>query len=97
MPRPATGKTFIARVRIPIGSWEKLAEGAGEGERAAWIREFVEAFNADAGLWLKARRIASARQETLWRVVADALRRYVARNEHLLDDGADPVTPPHRR
>ena len=86
VPRPATGETFIARVRIPLDSWDELAKSVGKGARAIWIREHVEAVNSDAKLWHDARRIAKARNEDVWAVVIGALRRYVARNRSLLGD-----------
>lgn len=89
MPRPATGHTFIARVRIPLKSWDKLEESVGDGARATWFREFVEAINSDAKLWHDARAVAKARGEALWDVVLAALRRYVARHRHLIDDAED--------
>ncbi len=84
--RPRTGETFIARVRIPEDDWIKLKKNAGERNRAVWIREHVNAVNRDAELWLMARRIAELRKESLWDVIHAALRRYVARNRHLLDE-----------
>ena len=86
MPRPATGKTFIARVRIPLSSWERLEQSVGDKQRAVWIREHVVAVNSDAKLWHDARRIARVRNEDLWSVILAALRRYVARNRALLGD-----------
>lgn len=89
MARPRTGETFIARVRIPLKSWRDLEVSVGDKQRAFWIREHVEAVNSDAELWLAARRIAEIRGENLWDVILTALRRYVARNKHLLDDAED--------
>jgi hypothetical protein len=86
VPRPATGETFIARVRIPLESWRKLEESVGDKQRAVWIREHVEAVNSDAKLWHDCRRIAKARNEDLWSVILAALGRYRARNRALLGD-----------
>jgi len=89
MPRPATGHTFIARVRIPRKEWDALEQNVGDGVRAIWIRGFVEALNRDARTWLAVERIAKARGESVWDVVVGALKRYVARHKHLLDDAED--------
>lgn len=89
MARPRTGETFIARVRIPEGDWIALEKNAGKRNRAVWIREHVDAVNRDARLWHAAKRVAELRREKLWDVIHAGLRRYVARNEHLLDDAED--------
>ena len=89
MPRPATGETFIARVRIPLKDWRDLEKAVGEKARARWIREFVQSVVKQAGLWMDARRVAELRGESLWEVIEAALKRYVARNRALLGDEED--------
>lgn len=89
MPRPATGETFIARVRIPLDDWDQLEDSVGEKHRAREIRRFVQFVNANAGLWRDASRIAALRKDSLWAVISAALKRYVARNRALIDAGDD--------
>ncbi|MDP9144421.1 MAG: type II toxin-antitoxin system VapB family antitoxin [Actinomycetota bacterium] len=43
----------------------------------------------EEGIWNPARKIAAARGESISDVIRDALRRYVARNRHLLDEDED--------
>jgi hypothetical protein len=89
MPRPATGKTFTARARIPRPSWDAFERNVGENNRSAWVKDFVEGLNREPQLWLDAKRIADLRGELLWTVVGRALARYVARHKHLIEDDAE--------
>lgn len=89
MPRPATGKTFVARARIPLPRWELFGRNVGDGNRSEWVKTLVEMVNLDPEVWKAARQIAEARGEVLGAVVTRALVRYVARNRHLLDNAED--------
>jgi len=55
--RPATGKTFVARARIPLDTWnefEKAASAAGT-DRSKVLNEFVEWYLRRRGAHLPAR------------------------------------------
>lgn len=55
--RPATGKTFVARARIPIDTWlefEKAATAAGT-DRSKVLNEFVDWYLRKRGAQLPAR------------------------------------------
>ncbi len=89
MPRPATGKTFVARARIPLDRWDLFGRNVGDGNRSEWMKFLVELVNRDPVVWDQARRIAEIRGEALGLVIARALSRYVARNRHLLDEDGE--------
>ena len=89
MPRSSDDKPFTARVRLTVNTWDRFEVNVGERNRSSWVKDFIDALNREPQLWKDAHRIADARGELLWTVVAAALSRYVARHKHLLDD-ADP-------
>lgn len=89
MARPATGKTFVARARIPLPRWELFGRNVGDGNRSDWIKFLVEMVNWDPVSWKAARKVADARGERLDVVVGAYLAKYVARNRGLIPDLED--------
>jgi hypothetical protein len=71
------------------GPWRAFGEAVGERKRSAWLSDFIDWVVADGQVWRDAAVIAKRRNELLGAVVLTALRRYVARNRHLLDDSED--------
>ncbi len=57
VPRPATGKTFVARARIPLEKWERFGDAAvADGtDRSKLINEFVDWYLRERGAKLPAR------------------------------------------
>lgn len=86
---PADDNPFTARVRLTENTWDRFETNVGKRNRSSWVKNFIDALNREPQLWKDAHRIADARGELLWTVIAAALSRYIARNKHLLDD-ADP-------
>lgn len=57
VPRPATGKTFVARARVPLSKWERLGELAAEAgtDRSKLINEFIDWYLRERGAVLPER------------------------------------------
>lgn len=51
VPRPATGKTFIARARVPLAKWERFEEAPAEQgtDRSKLINEFIDWYLRERG------------------------------------------------
>jgi hypothetical protein len=76
-------------VRVDDAAWLPFGEITGVRARSAWIKDFIEAVVNDAQLWHDLRAIASARSLSVATVINRALRAYVTRNRHVLDDAAE--------
>lgn len=57
VPRPATGKTFVARARVAFAKWERFGERAAEAgtDRSKLINEFIDWFLREPGARLPTR------------------------------------------
>lgn len=57
VPRPATGKTFIARARVQLSKWERFGEQAAEAgtDRSKLINDFIDWYLRDRGAVLPER------------------------------------------
>lgn len=75
--------------RSPERLWGKFKDHVGERNRSDWLNDFIGWVNNAPRLWHDARTIAGLRNEPLEKVINGALRRYVARHRHLLDDSED--------
>lgn len=65
-------------------------------DRSKLINEFVDMIRRDPIAWRDARRVATARGETIVGVVLKALRSYVARNRELLMPPPTETRPPEQ-
>lgn len=57
VPRPATGKTFVARARVPLAKWERFGVLAAEAgtDRSKLINEFIDWYLRERGAVLPQR------------------------------------------
>lgn len=57
VPRPATGKTFVARARIPLDKWDRFGELAAElgTDRSKVLNDFVSWYLRERGARLPER------------------------------------------
>lgn len=64
VPRPATGKTFVARARVPREKWERLEEAAESmgTDRSKLINEFADWYLRVRGAKLPERPSAKSRR-----------------------------------
>ena len=76
-------------VRVPDERWDPFGFAVGARNRSSWLNDFIDWVGRDGQLWRDAAEIAARRGETLGDVITTALRRYVARHRHLLDDNND--------
>lgn len=76
-------------VRVEGPRWKAFGAAVGERKRSAWLSDFIDWVVLDGQVWRDSQAIARKRNELLGAVVLGALRRYVARNRHLLDDAED--------
>jgi hypothetical protein len=73
-------------VRVPDHRWNPFGFAVGARNRSAFLNDVMDVVNEDPQLWRDVQAIAAARGETWGSVVQAHLRRYRARNRHLLDD-----------
>lgn len=73
-------------VRVDSAIWDPFGTIAGVRSRSAWIIEFIEAVIREPQLWRDLRAISAARNESTADVINRALRAYVTRNRHVLDE-----------
>ena len=76
-------------VRVEGTRWKAFGREVGERKRSAWLSDFIDWVVLDGQVWRDAQVIARKRHELLGAVVLAALRRYVARNRHLLANDSD--------
>ena len=73
-------------VRVSDERWNPFGFAVGRRNRSSWINDFIAWVIADPQLWHDARAIAAKRGDDVGEVVIRALRAYVARHRHLLDE-----------
>lgn len=73
-------------VRVSGKRWDPFGDAVGKRNRSSWLNEFIVWVIRDPELWHRARDIAARRGDDLGDVVMRALRTYVARHRHVLDD-----------